>query len=1146
MRNILLGLGCLIIIAGCSSDRPDFGGANAVPFCGDGELGTQETCDDANSEGADGCSATCEREDGWLCDGEPSECEPICGDGELVGEELGTGRCDDGNVLDGDGCSSECEVEPDEECPEEASRCLPTCGDGVVDEGEGCDDSNDQADDGCDSSCEVERGWDCDDEPSNCKPVCGDGELLGDELSFGHCDDENEESGDGCSDLCLVESGWECENEPSKCTPLCGDGKLVGGELQPDRCDDANDEDEDGCDSSCEIEQGWECDDEPSECTPLCGDGRRVGDELQADRCDDANDEDDDGCNSSCDIERGWDCDDEPSECTPVCGDGELQGDELTVGRCDDGNSDSGDGCSQRCEVEPQWTCLGEPSQCTATCTEGGETCPVPQDPGVDPPCQGGSAECAASCGDGNLDAQERCDDANNANNDGCASNCDVESGWTCSGAPSTCVGICGDGVRVGPEQNADRCDDNNIAPKDGCDELCRVETGWICSGQPSACAETCGDGNLDAMEECDDGNTISGDGCSPSCTTEAGWSCSGAPSSCDELCGDGVVDTGEQCDDGNGADGDGCAQGCTVEAGWECNDAPSDCTVICGDGLLTSEEQCDDGNADEDDGCDANCGVEAGWSCEGEPSLCLPNCGDGTVGLSEECDDGNGQSSDGCSSACVIEPGWVCESAPSGCSRIALPEIVYFTTSETVLGGGGGQINLSWSVTGADTLFVQSDVIPDVGAVTGTLVSVSVNQSTTFTLLASNAGGTVERSVRVEVSAQGDLSWAMNVGTPDSDEAKGITTDGSGNIIIVGHTWGDLDGSNEGGYDAFVTKHAPTGTPLWERQLGTSGHDVAYGAAVDGNGNILIAGFTEGDLAGDNQGGEDVFLAKYSEDGDLLWKRQLGTTSADVANGIAVLESDSVVVAGYTEGGLDGGNEGGYDAFVLKYSAGGDLLWQRQLGSTETDNAYGIAAAGDETVVLAGYTGGGLAGDIASDSSDGFVAKYAASGDLLWIRQLGIAGEDQARGVSVDDSGNILITGFGEGDFAGSGQGGQDVVTAKYSSGGDVLWRGRFGTTAQDVANGVASDSSGNVFVTGYTFGGLDGDNLGNSDAFVAKYSSSGTLLWIRQLGTPENDQPNGVAADANGNLFVSGETSGDLGGGNKGSNDAFIARYR
>lgn len=281
--------------------------------------------------------------------------------------------------------------------------------------------------------------------------------------------------------------------------------------------------------------------------------------------------------------------------------------------------------------------------------------------------CSGEPSSCAEVCGDGIIVGSETCDDAGTSAGDGCDASCQVESGYDCSGEPSSCAEICGDGLIVGGES----CDDGGTTSGDGCDASCQLESGFNCSGQPTVCTNVCGDGQIVAGETCDDGGTASGDGCDASCQLEGGFNCSGQPTVCTNICGDGQIVAGETCDDGGVAPGDGCSASCAVESGYACGGQPSVCTEICGDGLIVGGEACDDGGTASGDGCSSSCGLEPGFSCGGAPTVCTPICGDGLVVSGETCDDGGTTPGDGCNASCQTETGYSCLGAPSTCAPV-------------------------------------------------------------------------------------------------------------------------------------------------------------------------------------------------------------------------------------------------------------------------------------------------------------------------------------------------------------------------------------------------------------------------------------------------------------------------------------------
>ena len=198
---------------------------------------------------------------------------------------------------------------------------------------------------------------------------------------------------------------------------------------------------------------------------------------------------------------------------------------------------------------------------------------PIREPEPFDPDSGGGTPDAPInpSCGDGQLDPGEACDDGNNISGDGCDSLCMFE---------ITDQSVCGDGVR----ESAEACDDGNTTSGDGCDSQCQIEV-------PSS--PQCGNGILEGSETCDDGNTALGDGCDAQCQIEA-------PSS--PQCGDGILEGSETCDDGNTASGDGCDSQCQTETPAQ---------PQCGNGVVESGEQCDDSNTISGDGCDALCQIE-------------------------------------------------------------------------------------------------------------------------------------------------------------------------------------------------------------------------------------------------------------------------------------------------------------------------------------------------------------------------------------------------------------------------------------------------------------------------------------------------------------------------------------------------------
>jgi acyl-CoA thioesterase FadM len=218
------------------------------------------------------------------------------------------------------------------------------------------------------------------------------------------------------------------------------------------------------------------------------------------------------------------------------------------------------------------------------------------------------------------------------------------------------------------------------------------------------------------------------------------------------------------------------------------------------------------------------------------------------------------------------------------------------------------------------------------------------------------------------------------------------------------------------------------------------------------------------------------------------------------------------------------------------------------QFGTSSYDFGRDIATDSDGNIYVTGYTGGDFSSYINAGDEDIFVAKYSSSGTQQWTQQLGTSSTDYGFGITTDFSGNVYVTGSTTGDFSSYiNAGDMDIFVAKYNSSGTQQWTQQLGTSSTDYGFGITTDSSGNVYVTGSTRGGLDGNTFaGSEDLFVVKYDSSGVKQWTQQLGSSNFDYGHDIATDSSGNVYVTGSTWGGLDGNtNAGSEDLFIVKY-
>ncbi|MBI4946225.1 MAG: SBBP repeat-containing protein [Bacteroidetes bacterium] len=287
--------------------------------------------------------------------------------------------------------------------------------------------------------------------------------------------------------------------------------------------------------------------------------------------------------------------------------------------------------------------------------------------------------------------------------------------------------------------------------------------------------------------------------------------------------------------------------------------------------------------------------------------------------------------------------------------------------------------------------------------------------------------------------------------------------------------------------------------TPNWEWVKTSGEYDDDYGASVvtDAKGNVYAAGYyrgfngiTFGTITLTNAGLGDIFLVKYDSHGNALWAKSIGGTSEEHVKNIAIDGNGNVYVAGnFSSQSLPFGNTtltnaGNFDAFIAKYDANGNPLWAKSAGGSAGEGAYGIAADKSGNVYLAGdYNGTSITfgnftltnSNSAGGTFDIFTVKYDGDGNVLWAKNIGGTQNDDCMSIATDTNGNIYMTGY----FLGSSTFGSftlnsrkgttvDIFTAKYDPNGNVLWAKSAGGRAFEYGRSLTADNSGNVYVTG------------------------------------------------------------------------------
>jgi len=355
-----------------------------------------------------------------------------------------------------------------------------------------------------------------------------------------------------------------------------------------------------------------------------------------------------------------------------------------------------------------------------------------------------------------------------------------------------------------------------------------------------------------------------------------------------------------------------------------------------------------------------------------------------------------------------------------------------------------------------------------------------------------------------------------------------------------------------------------------WARTWGGTGSLEGIATLVDNNGDICIAGnfsklvdFDPGateDIHGSN-GLTDMYLCKFDSTGDFIWARCWGGSGSDDVTGMDLDSTGCICVTGSFSGSVDfdpgtGVDEcesrGVSDIFLCRFSPEGSLDWVRTWGGTEWDTGWGVACDSAGNIFVTGDFGGNVDFDPGTGTeyheslgnADIFLSKFNSEGDFNWARTFGSVelSDERGRGVDVDSSGHVCVTGYFQGtaDFdpglpvdSHTSNGGPDVFLSRFDNNGSFEWARTWGGMSSDIGNCVRFNYNNAIYVSGTFEDTVDFDpgpsnqdqtSYGREDVFLAVFSTDSYFSDVRTWGGPNRDFGDGVAFDASDNVHVTG----------------------
>ncbi len=379
-----------------------------------------------------------------------------------------------------------------------------------------------------------------------------------------------------------------------------------------------------------------------------------------------------------------------------------------------------------------------------------------------------------------------------------------------------------------------------------------------------------------------------------------------------------------------------------------------------------------------------------------------------------------------------------------------------------------------------------------------------------------------------VRYDTLGNVVWAQRAGGTGLDQATSVSLDAYGNIYVCGYyqspnlVFGPDTLTNLGYQNAFLVKYDTAGNVIWAKNIGGTNTDEAVGVATDASGNVVVAGSFNspsimfGSITVTNyslDGTDNMFVAKLDSTGATIWANQ-GMGNKIEGSAVAVDAIGDVYVSGYYNyshvdfGFLSVANFGGYDMYLVKYNPSGTVAWARGTGGTGDDYAYALTATTSGVYIAGQYFSTTIPFGTASltniGAGDAFLAKCDTAGNAIWANNIGGADTESAYTIANDATNGIYVSGAFKSSSLNIGtstltnSGGYDVFVAKYDTSGTNLYATKVGGNGNDLGNSLSTGSIGNVYLGGgfssatLAFSATELTLSGTQNAYLAKLNDT------------------------------------------------------
>lgn len=309
-------------------------------------------------------------------------------------------------------------------------------------------------------------------------------------------------------------------------------------------------------------------------------------------------------------------------------------------------------------------------------------------------------------------------------------------------------------------------------------------------------------------------------------------------------------------------------------------------------------------------------------------------------------------------------------------------------------------------------------------------------------------------------INSEGQTRWRKLIGGKKDDRGIALSRAKDGNLLILGE---GKSFNENGDQDLYAAKLSLDGKVIWEQYLGGDRDEFAGGIAGTNDGGALVVGDSE---SFSKKGYKDILITKLDENGKVVSQHTIGGEKSEIAKSLTRTTDGNFMMVG----GREIARSGDFDFFLLKLDQNGQQVWAKNIGEENEDILYGVAPTPDGGIVATGSTR-----SFGSEQRDLSVMYFDQSGELIWHKIYGFKCNEEGAAVTMTQDGGYMITGstnsMGKGDY--------DIYVIALDNKGSLIWSDIYGDQNRDLAHGITRTTDGGLVIVG------ESDSFSRSDNF-------------------------------------------------------------